>query len=269
MAITLYGAVHYWLVDHPIISHYEWKPGKTPGATPSFVAAAVAAYLFLTLLLQRFPILPELPSAVLRPLAAVHNTILCALSVIMAVGCALSVIHQTPPGNPMWCVCFPAGTEQRGPTFFWGHVFYFSKVLEFVDTLLILLSGSRTRRLSFLHVFHHAVVVVMCYLWLAAPQTLFPVGVVTNSAVHVLMYGYYLLAALGHRPPWKRAVTDCQITQFLFGYLISGLMLYLHFSGSGCSGMRVWVFNTIFGTTLLVLFLNFHIKNYARKRKLL
>ncbi|KAL0432416.1 UNVERIFIED_CONTAM: Elongation of very long chain fatty acids protein 7 [Sesamum latifolium] len=187
----------------------------------------------------------------------------------MAVGCVLSLIHQTPPDNPSWWICFPAGsTTPRGPTFFWAHVFYFSKILEFVDTLLILLSGSRARRLSFLHVYHHAVVPVMCYLWLAAAQTLMPLGLVTNAAVHVLMYAYYLLSAIGLRPGWKRMVTNCQITQFLYGYLVSGLMLYLHFTGSGCSGFWAWGFSTLFTTSLLVLFVNFHLKNYAHARKM-
>ncbi|KAK6130976.1 hypothetical protein DH2020_035280 [Rehmannia glutinosa] len=267
--MTLYNAVHYWLVDHPMISQYEWKPGQTPGASISFLTIAVVTYLSLTLLLHHFPILPTLSSATLRLAAAVHNVILCLLSLVMAVGCTLAVLHQTPPENLTWGVCFPAGaTAPRGPTFFWAHVFYFSKIHEFVDTLLILLSGSRSRRLSFLHVFHHAAVMVMCYLWLAAPQSLLPVGVVTNASVHVLMYAYYLLAALGFRPTWKRVVTDCQITQFLFGYLTSGVMLYLHFTGPGCSGIWAWGFNILFTTSLLALFINFRFKNYARKNKL-
>ncbi|XP_012843160.1 PREDICTED: LOW QUALITY PROTEIN: putative elongation of fatty acids protein DDB_G0272012 [Erythranthe guttata] len=219
-AATLYDAVHYWLVDHPIISQYEWQPGVTPGASPFFVSTAAVTYLSLTLLFHRYPILPTLPPAALRLAAAAHNVILCLLSIVMAAGCTLSVLHQTPPDNLTWGVCFPAGaTRARGPTFFWAHVFYFSKILEFADTLLILLggSGSRSRRLSFLHVYHHAAVLVMCYMWLAEAQTLFPVGLVTNASVHVLMYAYYLLAALGFRPPWKEMVTNGQITQVLSG----------------------------------------------------
>ncbi|KAL6521995.1 hypothetical protein OROMI_031872 [Orobanche minor] len=263
---TLYSAVHYWLVDHPIISQYEWKPGQSPGASTLFLSTTVATYLSLTLLLHRFPILPTLPSSALRLVAAAHNIVLCLLSIIMAVGCTLAVLHQTPPENPTWAVCFPAGaTRPRGPTFFWAHVFYFSKILEFVDTLLILLSGSRSRRLSFLHVYHHAVVVVICYTWLAAVPALFPVGLITNASVHVMMYAYYLLAALGFRPAWKRMVTDCQITQFLFGYLVSGLMLYFHFTGPGCSGVWVSCFSSLFTMSLLALFLNFHLKNYDRR----
>ncbi|GER33961.1 elongation of very long chain fatty acids protein 5 [Striga asiatica] len=263
----LYDAVHYYLVDHPVISQYEWRPGQSPGATPLFLSTTVCTYLTLTLLLRQFPILPALPTAALRAAAAAHNTVLCLLSLVMAAGAALSALHQTPPDNPAWPLCFPLNIPSKtaGPTFFWAHVFYFSKILEFADTLLILLRGAR-RRLSFLHVYHHAAVVGMCYAWLSAPQSLFPVGIVTNSAVHVVMYGYYLLAALGFRPPWKKAVTNCQIAQFLFGYVISGVTLYLHVKGPGCAGMWSWVLNMMFVTSLLVLFLNFHRKNYGGRR---
>ena len=42
--------------------------------------------------------------------------------------------------------------------------------------------------LSFLHVFHHATVVVMAYLWLAAGQSLQQIALLTNTGVHVVMY---------------------------------------------------------------------------------
>ncbi|GFQ04680.1 elongation of fatty acids protein 3-like [Phtheirospermum japonicum] len=266
---TLYTTIHYWLVDHPIISQYEWEPSQTPGASPLFIVATVAAYLALTLSLHKFSLLPAVPSVALRPVTAAHSLVLCLLSLVMAAGETLSAIHQTPPHHRNWPICFPAGeTPPRGPTFFWAHVFYFSKILEFGDTLLILLSGSRSRRLSFLHVYHHAAVVVMCYMWLAAAQTLFPVGLVTNAAVHVVMYAYYLAAALGFRPWWKRLVTDFQIVQFVFSFVISGWMLYYHFnSGSGCEGIWGWCFNAVFNASLLALFVNFHINNYAGKKR--
>ncbi|XP_073123562.1 fatty acid elongase 3-like [Henckelia pumila] len=266
---TLYSTIHYWLVDHPTISQYEWKPNHTVGASKFFVTLTVSTYLTLTFSLHHFPVLPTLPPAALRLITATHNLVLCSLSFFMAIGCTLSALHQSPPHNLTWPICFPLRhTPPRGPTFFWAHVFYFSKILEFIDTLLILLSGSRSRRLSFLHVYHHAVVVVMCYLWLSTSQSLFPVALVTNASVHVLMYGYYLLCAVGIRPSWKRLVTDCQIIQFVFSFLISGLMLYLHFSGSGCEGILGWCFNAIFNASLLALFLDFHLQNYAKKKKL-
>nr|GLL32266.1 elongation of fatty acids protein 3-like [Ipomoea trifida] len=266
---ALLSTVHYWLVDHPAISQYEWKEGHTLGASPLFVAVTVISYLSVTLSLRRFAVLPDLSSAAaLRHAAAAHNVILCLLSLAMAAGCTLATLRQMSTHGGRWVVCFPtAVTLQRGPVFFWAYVFYLSKILEFIDTLLILLSGSRSRRLSFLHVFHHAGVVVGSYALLATAQSMLPVGVVTNAAVHVLMYAYYFLCALGHRPRWKKLVTDCQIIQFVFGNTMSGLMLYYHFTGSGCSGIWAWFFNTIFVALLLTMFLDFHSTNYSSKKR--
>lgn len=70
----------------------------------------------------------------------------------------------------------------------------------------------------------------------------------------------------GVRPKWKRLVTDCQIVQFVFSFAISGLMLYYHFTGTGCSGIWGWCFNAVFNASLLALFLDFHGKSYANKK---
>ncbi|CAI9103893.1 OLC1v1002478C1 [Oldenlandia corymbosa var. corymbosa] len=262
------STIHYWLVEHPIVSQFEWKQGITFGSSPLFLKLSLLTYLTLTFILHRFPVPPPFRPATLRFITAVHSLFLCILSVIMAAGCILSTLHhiQMRGNDWTWAVCFPADrTPPRGPTFFWAQIFYLSKLLEFIDTLLILLSSSRSRRLSFLHVYHHTVVVIMCYLWLSTSQTLFPVGLVTNASVHIVMYAYYMLSALGIRPRWKRFVTNFQIFQFVFGFAISGLMLYYHFTGSGCSGMPGWCFNTIFNGTLLALFLDFHSKNYGKE----
>ena len=185
----------------------------------------------------------------------------------MALGCILTIATHTP--HLHWVICFPPNTPASGPLFFWAYIFYLSKILELVDTLLILLSNS-IRRLTFLHVYHHATVLIMCYIWLQSSQSLFPVALVTNASVHVLMYGYYLLSAVGIRPKWKRVVTDCQIVQFVFSFAVSGLMLYYHFleSGSGCSGIYGWCFNAVFNASLLALFVDFHLKSYANRKKL-
>ncbi|XP_057976502.1 elongation of fatty acids protein 3-like [Malania oleifera] len=253
--------LRYWLVQHPLISQFEWQQGHTWGASPLFLVLTLLSYLSLTFLFRHTNLLPSLRPSLLRPISVVHNLFLLLLSFTMAVGCSLSTRHQMP--HPRWIFCFPPNrTAPRGPTFFWAYLFYLSKLLEFVDTLLIFIGGS-LRRLSFLHVYHHAAVVVMCYVWLQTSQSLLPVALVTNASVHTLMYAYYLLCALGRRPRWKRAVTDLQIAQFVFSFGVSGVMLYYHVAGGGCSGFRGWCFNALFNASLLVLFLDFHTKNYA------
>lgn len=264
---AIVSALQYWLVSHPTILHFQWTQGQTPGSTPLFVALTVLSYLALTFLLSGHLVpLPYLGPRLLKPISVLHNLTLLLLSFTMALGCTLSVLTHTRP-HLHWIICFPPHTPPSGPLFFWAYVFYLSKILEFVDTLLIILSNS-IQRLTFLHVYHHSTVVIMCYIWLHASQSLFPVALVTNALVHVVMYAYYLLCAMGVRPKWKRLVTDIQIVQFVFSFAVSGRMLYDHFTGSGCSGIWGWCFNAAFNASLLALFADFHAKSYANRKKM-
>jgi hypothetical protein len=253
------SALHYWLVHHPSILHFSWTQGQTLGSSPLFLTLAVLSYLFLTFLLSHLPLPPIQPS-LLKPISAVHNLVLLIFSLAMSLGCSLSTLSHVPDFR--WIICLPPRTPPTGPLFFWAYMFYLSKILEFVDTLLIIVSESSRRRLTFLHVYHHAAVVIMCYIWLQTSQSLFPVVLVTNASVHVLMYAYYLSCALGMRPKWKRLLTECQILQFMFSFVALGMMLLYHFTGIGCSGVWGWCFNVAFYSSLLALFLDFHAKNY-------
>ncbi|XP_006650449.2 elongation of fatty acids protein 3-like [Oryza brachyantha] len=262
-AVALLRRARWALVDHPAVASFAWQPGRTLAAAPSFAGAVVCAYLAAVLLLHRRVVpLPALPARALRAVSALHNAVLLALSAAMAAGCALSVAATAP--SRWWAFCFPPGgaTAASGPVFFWAHVFYLSKVYELGDTLLILLGR---RPLTLLHVYHHAVVIVMCYLWLATRQSLMPIALATNATVHVVMYGYYLCCSLGLRwpPRWKRAVTELQIAQFLFSFAASVVMLWRHFAAGGCEGMGGWLFNAVFNASLLALFLDFHGAAYA------
>lgn len=257
------SSVEWWLVYNPNIVNFRWNPPQTLASSPLFLTLTILTYLSLTLILTFLP-LPPFPPRLLKPITALHNLILFFLSLLMGLGCAVTLLTHTP--HLRWAVCFPPHTNPTGPLFFWAYIFYLSKFLELLDTLFILLSRS-IRRLSFLHVYHHATVLVMCYLWLQTSQSLFPVALLTNASVHVIMYGYYFLSAIGFRPSWKRAVTDCQIIQFVFSFAISGLMLHYHFNGSGCSGIWGWCFNAIFNASLLALFVDFHLKSYANLNK--
>ncbi|XP_021732905.1 elongation of fatty acids protein 3-like [Chenopodium quinoa] len=261
----LISSINYWLVHHPIITNFEWNPEITHFSSLQFLILTTLTYLSLTFLLSHSSLSP-LPPPLLRFISAVHNLIILLLSLVMAVGCSLSTLTQMP--SPHWIFCFPANqTPPRGPVFFWSYIFYLSKIVEFIDTLLIILSGS-LGRLSFLHVYHHSTVLIMCYIWLESSQSLFPVALVTNASVHTVMYGYYLMCTFGIRPSWKRLVTNCQIVQFVFSFLVSGVMLFIHFTRYPCSGILGWCFNAAFNVSLLYLFIDFHSKNYNKKKQL-
>ncbi|ESW20492.1 hypothetical protein PHAVU_006G213700 [Phaseolus vulgaris] len=258
----LISVVEWWMVYQPSILNFQWNSPHTPFSSPLFLTLSIITYLSLTLFLTNLP-LPPFPHHLLKPITALHNLLLLLLSLLMLLGTSLTLLTHTP--HLHWAICFPPHTKPTGPLFFWAYIFYLSKILEFLDTLFIILSRS-TRRLTFLHVYHHSTVLLMSYLWLQTSQSLFPVALLTNASVHVIMYAYYFLTALSFRPSWKRAVTNCQILQFLFSFAISALMLRFHFSSSGCSGIWGWCFNALFNASLFALFVDFHLKSYAHGR---
>ncbi|XP_074313211.1 fatty acid elongase 3-like [Silene latifolia] len=263
--MPLLETITYYLVHHPIIATFDWNHTTKPCSTFPFLILTILTYLTLTLTLSYLPI-PLPPPRLLRRISTVYNLVILLLSFTMSLATTLSSFLHFPSLSHLFC--FPTSTPPRGPVFFWAYVFYLSKILEFSDTFLIILSRSPTsiRRLSFLHVYHHATVPVMCYVWLSTSQSLFPVALVTNASVHTVMYSYYLLCSLGIRPSWKRLVTDCQIIQFVFSFAVSLVMLYYHFFEFRCSGIWGWCFNAVFNASLLYLFLDFHSNNYKQKK---
>ncbi|KAF3790612.1 Elongation of fatty acids protein 3-like [Nymphaea thermarum] len=263
VAGELFRWLDWWLTQHPTVKGFQWIQHQTFGSPPSFLFSAVATYVSTVLCLWLFMRNRE-PVGSLRLVTGLHNLFLLLLSLVMAVGCSLSAARQMP--NINWLFCFPPGTEPSGPVFFWCYIFYLSKIFEFSDTVFILL---KKKPLTFLHVYHHAVVVVMCFLWLQHVQSLLVIALVTNASVHTLMYTYYLCCSVGHAPKWKRMVTDCQILQFLFSIAVSTVLLWEHFSGGGigCCGMKAWGFNAVFNVSLLILFFNFHSKNYRGRSR--
>ncbi|KAH1009744.1 elongation of very long chain fatty acids protein 7 [Dendroctonus ponderosae] len=105
--------------------------------------------------------------------------------------------------------------------------YFFSKITELLDTVFFVLR-KKDSQISFLHVYHHSITMVgsWAYLkYLPGEQGVF-IGFL-NSLVHVVMYFYYFLSALGPRYQkylwWKKYMTWMQLTQF-------GIMLlYLAF----------------------------------------
>ncbi|XP_015375368.1 PREDICTED: elongation of very long chain fatty acids protein AAEL008004-like isoform X1 [Diuraphis noxia] len=97
--------------------------------------------------------------------------------------------------------------------------YYFSKFTEFMDTIFFVLR-KKDRHISTLHVIHHGVMPLS--VWFGVKFT--PGGHSTffgllNTFVHIIMYSYYLLAALGPNVQkylwWKKYLTTLQMVQFL------------------------------------------------------
>lgn len=108
--------------------------------------------------------------------------------------------------------------------------YYLSKFLEFTDTIFFVLRKKFTH-ISTLHVIHHGIMPMS--VWWGVKFT--PGGHSTffafvNSLVHIVMYFYYALAAIGPSMNrylwWKKYMTAFQMVQFIAIFVHSFQLLF-------------------------------------------
>ncbi|CAO1432026.1 unnamed protein product [Diamesa tonsa] len=145
--------------------------------------------------------------------------------------------------------------------------FYFSKCLEFMDTMFFILR-KKDKQLSFLHIYHHSTVFMIWWIgvkFVPTGSTFLPALV--NAFIHVVMYSYYGLAAIGpHMQPylwWKKYLTVLQLAQFA-GAIILGMNAIIN----GCD-FPLWMqyLLCIYMSSFLVLFGKFYVKEYYNDHK--
>lgn len=143
--------------------------------------------------------------------------------------------------------------------------YYFSKLIEFLDTIFIVLR-KKNSQISFLHVYHHASMfnIWWCVLnWIPCGQSFF--GPMLNSFIHILMYSYYGLSTIPSMHKylwWKRYLTQAQLVQFVLTitHTVSAWVVPCGFP-LGCLK-----FQTFYMVTLVILFVNFYMQTYRKKR---
>ena len=86
------------------------------------------------------------------------------------------------------------------------------------------------RQVSFLHVYHHSSIFAVWWLVVyMAPNGDAYFSATLNSFVHVIMYGYYYLSAMGFKEVSfvKYYITKTQMTQFVLNMLQSTWNVYV------------------------------------------
>ncbi|MXQ81126.1 hypothetical protein E5288_WYG012634 [Bos mutus] len=145
-------------------------------------------------------------------------------------------------------------------------LYYFSKFIELLDTIFFILR-KKNSQVTFLHVFHHT---IMPWTWWFGVK--FAAGglgtfhAFLNTAVHVVMYSYYGLCALGPDYQkylwWKKYLTSLQLIQFV---LIT-IHISQFFFMEDCK-YQFPVFQYIimsYGCIFLLLFLHFWYRAYTK-----
>lgn len=98
-----------------------------------------------------------------------------------------------------------------------AHLYFLTKVIDLLDTVFFVLKKKQTH-VSFLHVYHHAGMVLLAWIgmkYVGGGHSVF-MGTL-NSFVHVIMYLYYYLTSVDNKYKqsfWKKYITQLQMVQF-------------------------------------------------------
>ena len=143
---------------------------------------------------------------------------------------------------------------------FWHWIFVCSKVVEFGDTMFLVL---RKRPLTFLHVS----VLLFClntFISCSAPARWFGV---MNFVVHSFMYTYYFARSLDIKMPKSIAIviTTSQLTQMVMGSFVCVHAYIMKNQGRHCDvGYDELKFYLTIYLSYFILFLQFFFNTYLR-----
>jgi elongation of very long chain fatty acids protein 7 len=147
------------------------------------------------------------------------------------------------------------------------HLYFLSKFIEFLDTFFFIVR-KKFRNVSKLQLIHHGVMPIFSFMlvrWLPNGHETFGGGL--NCLVHVFMYSYYFLAALGPQMQpylwWKRYLTTFQMVQFCCIFVKSSVVVL---GIVDCA--YPWQFSLIsmgLVTGFFGLFFEFYVQEYRNK----
>jgi len=205
----------------------------------------------------------------LKVLVPLHNFILCGVSILMGIGVLYELFGRfivnrlEGKSTAELFLCDPEKKFASGRIVFWYYIFYLSKFYELFDTIIIVL---KKRPIIFLHVYHHCITIVLIWAMLRYQVAVTWISTVANVTVHIPMYYYYGISAMGKTVWWKKYITMFQITQFVADLVANSLGFVYIFLGYPCSGsVWAWTFGQAVLLSFLVLFLNFFENTYKSK----
>ncbi|BES94284.1 elongation of very long chain fatty acids protein [Nesidiocoris tenuis] len=148
------------------------------------------------------------------------------------------------------------------------YVYFLLKVLDFVDTMIMVLR-KKDEQASFLHKYHH---VLVCFgAWMTT--AILPGGSqvvffgTMNCSIHAVMYSYYSATIINpelRQCKYKRHLTEAQIIQFV----LSGIHAIIGYFHPTCSipkwALMAFIPQDIF---MIALFSDFYIKAYIKPKK--
>ncbi|XP_058452276.1 elongation of very long chain fatty acids protein 7-like [Malaya genurostris] len=144
--------------------------------------------------------------------------------------------------------------------------YYISKFTEFFDTIFFILR-KKYQHVSTLHVIHHGCMPFSVWMGMKfAPGGHSTFFAMLNSFVHIVMYFYYMVAALGPKYQkyiwWKKYLTAFQMVQFVAIFTHQFQLLFTECDYP--KGFMVWI--GLHGVMFLFLFSDFYKQAYSKRK---
>lgn len=153
-------------------------------------------------------------------------------------------------------------TAMRMANLCWWY--FISKFTEFADTIFFVLR-KKDSQVTFLHLYHHSLTPLetwICVKFIAGGHG--TLGNLINNAVHVVMYAYYMLSAMGPEYQkylwWKKHLTTVQLIQFFLVFVHSAQALIFPCGYSKLVATLLLLHSTIF----FILFSDFYLRAYRK-----
>lgn len=142
--------------------------------------------------------------------------------------------------------------------------YYISKLTEFADTIFFVMR-KKDSQITLLHLYHHSLTPIETWIlvkFLAGGHGTF--SNLINNLVHVIMYFYYMVAAMGPEYQkylwWKKHLTTIQLTQFFLVFIHSAQLLWVDCGYPRFIGALLLLHSTIF----FALFSHFYWQAYKK-----
>ncbi|CAO1439841.1 unnamed protein product [Diamesa serratosioi] len=147
-------------------------------------------------------------------------------------------------------------------------LYYMAKMIELLDTVFFVLR-KKHQQVSFLHVYHHTLMPICSFVgvkyFAGGHGTL--LGLI-NSVIHVMMYTYYFLSAMGPKVQkylwWKKYLTIMQIIQFLIVFIHT---IQIQFQPNCQYNKTIGALLTLNAGLFTYMFSSFYIKSYNKSNK--
>jgi hypothetical protein len=164
-------------------------------------------------------------------------------------------------------ICMKVHYMDGGALGLWSMLFVFSKVVELLDTVFLVLNK---KKLVFLHWYHHLIVLLLSlHAYLSrSPISLYAMSM--NYSIHAIMYGYYFLRTIEKWPRWlsPQFITVAQITQMIAGSFLCLMGILYNLYNEKCHApFSNMIFAAAIYITYFYLFAQFFSRRFAPSKK--